>query len=171
MATYGLCVPYFWSWVISDFFVIIFFCCCNFHSAISPRLLKFSHNCCNFIDCFLFQGHHGHLCSRNCVVDSRWICKVTDYALHTSAVHARAANKPAEVSADKLLWTAPEFLTSSKTLHGTKAGDVYSFSVIIQEVITQDRPFCMVDCEPEEIIQRIANGDVTIRPKIPQGRC
>ncbi len=26
-------------------------------------------------------GSHGHLTSSNCVVDSRWACKITDYGL------------------------------------------------------------------------------------------
>ena len=82
----------------------------------------------------------------------------------------RVGDNP-EVSAEKLLWTAPELLNSSEMFQGTKAGDVYSFGVIIQEVITQGKPFCMTDCEPEEIIQRLTDGDFTLKPKIPQGRC
>ena len=26
-------------------------------------------------------GSHGHLTSLNCLVDSRWVCKVTDYGM------------------------------------------------------------------------------------------
>ena len=27
-------------------------------------------------------GSHGHLTSTNCVIDDRWVCKVTDYGLY-----------------------------------------------------------------------------------------
>lgn len=44
-----------------------------------------------------------------------------------------------------LLWTAPEFLrdvTSSRK--GTSKGDVYSFSIILQEVVVRGPPYCML---------------------------
>ena len=75
-----------------------------------------------------------------------------------------------EISAEKLLWTAPELLNTSEMFQGTKAGDVYSFGIIIQEVITHAEPFCMTGLEPEEIVQRLTDGDVTLKPEIQQGR-
>lgn len=44
------------------------------------------------------------------------------------------------------LWTAPELLRSRKLLNkGTQKGDVYSFAIIMQEVISRSAPFCMLD--------------------------
>ena len=42
------------------------------------------------------------------------------------------------------LWTAPELLRmkrSDRPMYGTKAGDVYSFAIIMQEIETRDEPF------------------------------
>lgn len=45
-----------------------------------------------------------------------------------------------------LLWTAPEILRGSYPgLHGTHPGDVYSFSIIMQEVVMRGPPFCMME--------------------------
>lgn len=46
----------------------------------------------------------------------------------------------------ELLWTAPEILRSGQAgLHGTLPGDVYSFAIIMQEVVVRGPPFCMLD--------------------------
>ena len=47
-------------------------------------------------------------------------------------------------SSKDLLWTAPELLRTSKPpIGGTKEGDVYSFGIIVQEILTCDVPYCM----------------------------
>ena len=70
-----------------------------------------------------------------------------------------------EIPTRKLLWTAPELLSSSNS--GTKAGDIYSFGVIVQEVTLQDEPFAGKNLSPEEIVQRIKDGDMCMRPEVP----
>lgn len=47
----------------------------------------------------------------------------------------------------ELLWTAPEILRISGQpgLHGTMLGDVYSFAIVMQEVVIRGPPFCMMD--------------------------
>lgn len=49
-----------------------------------------------------------------------------------------------------LLWTAPELLRS-ETLRrrGSQPGDVYSFAIIMQEVVVRGEPFCMLSLSPE----------------------
>jgi hypothetical protein len=52
-----------------------------------------------------------------------------------------------------LLWTAPELLRSPalrKT--GTQPADVYSFGIIMQEVVVRGEPFCMLSLGPEGIV-------------------
>lgn len=50
----------------------------------------------------------------------------------------------------ELLWTAPELLRhSSLRKKGTQSGDVYSFSIIMQEVVVRGEPFCMLALTPE----------------------
>lgn len=34
-------------------------------------------------------------------------------------------------------------------LQGTLKGDVYSFAVIVQEILMRDRPFCLENLAPE----------------------
>lgn len=49
-----------------------------------------------------------------------------------------------------LLWTAPELLRNpGQRRRGTYAGDVYSFSIVSQEVICRSSPFCMLDMPPK----------------------
>jgi len=53
----------------------------------------------------------------------------------------------------ELLWTAPEILRDeSLRRHGTQAGDVYSFAIIMQEVLVRGEPYCMLTLSPEGII-------------------
>lgn len=50
----------------------------------------------------------------------------------------------------ELLWTAPELLRhSSLRKRGTQSGDVYSFGIILQEVVVRGEPFCMLALTPE----------------------
>lgn len=51
---------------------------------------------------------------------------------------------PLPVCLSELLWTAPELLRNP-VRGGTYAGDVFSFSVIIQEVISRTLPYAMMD--------------------------
>lgn len=44
----------------------------------------------------------------------------------------------------ELLWTAPELLRNP-VRGGSYAGDVFSFSIIIQEVIARTLPYAMMD--------------------------
>lgn len=49
-----------------------------------------------------------------------------------------------------LLWTAPELLRQPNLRKkGTQAGDVYSFGIIMQEVVVRGEPFCMLALSPE----------------------
>jgi hypothetical protein len=49
-----------------------------------------------------------------------------------------------------LLWTAPELLRNpSLRKTGTQPADVYSFGIIMQEVVVRGEPFCMLSLSPE----------------------
>ncbi|KAJ3599659.1 hypothetical protein NHX12_033615 [Muraenolepis orangiensis] len=80
---------------------------------------------------------HGRLHSRNCVIDDRWVCKISDYGLTAyrkedfegvgSAFHCADINH---------LYCAPEVLLGSSS-NATIAADVYSYSMILVEIATR----------------------------------
>ncbi|KAM6435639.1 atrial natriuretic peptide receptor 1 isoform 1-T1 [Liasis olivaceus] len=104
---------------------------------------------------------HGNLKSSNCVVDSRFVLKITDYGLGTFRQAPEAADDSHAPFAKKL-WTAPELLRSGTTpCLGTQKGDVYSFGIILQEIALRNSVFYVegVDLSPKEIIERVASGE------------
>ncbi|XP_073981629.1 uncharacterized protein isoform X3 [Rhodnius prolixus] len=111
---------------------------------------------------------HGNLTSRNCVIDARWVLKITDYALLSffeSQNISPSIKKPKD-----LLWCAPEFLRDRNLRKtGSQAGDVYSFSIIMQEVIVRGEPYCMLSLPPEEILEKIKHPPPLIRPSVSKG--
>uniref|UniRef100_A0A8C7IGQ2 Guanylate cyclase n=1 Tax=Oncorhynchus kisutch TaxID=8019 RepID=A0A8C7IGQ2_ONCKI len=88
--------------------------------------------------------YHGRLKSRNCVVDGRFVLKISDYGYNEVL---EAAKFPyTEPPAEDLLWTAPEILRGpSPGLYGSLHGDVYSFAIIMQEVVMRGPPFYMLE--------------------------
>ncbi|CAG9782639.1 unnamed protein product [Diatraea saccharalis] len=111
---------------------------------------------------------HGRLSSRNCVVDSRWVLRVTDYGM---PAFYRAQGLPtSERSSRELLWTAPELLRESRgTGRGTQPGDVFSFAIIMQEVIVRGEPYCMLALTPDEILEKVSHPPPLIRPSVSMG--
>uniref|UniRef100_A0A3P9LQU0 Guanylate cyclase n=1 Tax=Oryzias latipes TaxID=8090 RepID=A0A3P9LQU0_ORYLA len=108
---------------------------------------------------------HGRLKSRNCVVDGRFVLKVTDYGfneiMNTQEVDVE------EEKAEDLLWTAPELLRNLNLRRkGSFPGDVYSFAIIMQEVVSRSAPFCMLDMPPKEIISKVKESPPLCRPVV-----
>ncbi|KAF6730676.1 Retinal guanylyl cyclase 2 [Oryzias melastigma] len=67
----------------------------------------------------------------------------------------------------KLLWTAPEVLRSGQAgVHGTLTADVYSFAIIMQEVVIRGPPFCMLDLSDAEIIEKVRRPPPLCRPVV-----
>ena len=56
------------------------------------------------------------------------------------------------------LWLAPEHLRYPSNTTGSKKGDVYSFAIIIHEVITRAAPF---DCSDEFLDTEGENANYT----------
>ncbi|XP_043247996.1 atrial natriuretic peptide receptor 1-like [Colletes gigas] len=117
---------------------------------------------------------HGNLKSSNCVVDSRFVLKITDFGLH----ELRKLN-PCDAEVDKgsyaywrrQLWTAPELLRMERRPpEGTQKGDVYSFAVIVHEIVVRQGPFYLgdnCDLSPREIVEGVKRGGGSpMRPAI-----
>uniref|UniRef100_A0A2A4JEQ7 guanylate cyclase n=1 Tax=Heliothis virescens TaxID=7102 RepID=A0A2A4JEQ7_HELVI len=93
--------------------------------------------------CYLHGGlgAHGKLRSSNCLIDGRFVLKISDYGLNTLCT-------PTDLIKDdtyyyKLLWTAPELVAGS-IYPGAAAslkGDVYSFGIILEEIVLRAGPF------------------------------
>uniref|UniRef100_A0A671EMA4 Guanylate cyclase n=2 Tax=Rhinolophus ferrumequinum TaxID=59479 RepID=A0A671EMA4_RHIFE len=108
---------------------------------------------------------HGRLKSRNCVVDGRFVLKVTDHG-HGRLLEAQRV-LPEPPSAEDQLWTAPELLRDpALERRGTLAGDVFSLGIIMQEVVCRSAPYAMLELTPEEVVQRVQSPPPPCRPVV-----
>uniref|UniRef100_A0A8C4Q6E9 Guanylate cyclase n=1 Tax=Eptatretus burgeri TaxID=7764 RepID=A0A8C4Q6E9_EPTBU len=112
---------------------------------------------------------HGNLKSSNCVVDSRFVLKITNYGLSTFRMDSDNDTWLQQYA--KQQWTAPELLRLEKPPgKGTPSGDVYSFAIILQEVALRSRPFYIEGQQltPKEIVQKLCSGQHPfLRPSLP----
>lgn len=123
--------------------------------------------------CFLHKssiGCHGDLKSCNCVIDSRWVCKITDVGLEKF----KGGQSPdPEVGMDAeyngLLWRAPEHLDELNSVSKSQQGDVYGYGIILQEILLRDLPYSMNDyMEAKTIVSRVRRREnPPFRPFIP----
>ncbi|KAF8374507.1 gcy-7 [Pristionchus pacificus] len=107
---------------------------------------------------------HGNLSSECCLVDERWVVKISYYGLHWIRSHEKRRKKD-------LLWTAPEFLRS-EDIFGSKEGDIYSFAIVASEVIAKTSPWDLENRseKPEEIIYMVKKGgNAPMRPTLTLG--
>ncbi|XP_062071184.1 guanylate cyclase 2G-like [Lepus europaeus] len=104
-------------------------------------------------------GSHGNLKPSNCLVDGRMQVKLSGFGLwelkygQTHRTYTEKTTNPSE-----LYWTAPELLRlQEEPRSGTPQGDVYSFAVLLRDLIHhQDQgPFDDRQEAPEVIIARI----------------
>ncbi|XP_035782978.1 atrial natriuretic peptide receptor 2-like isoform X2 [Anopheles albimanus] len=118
---------------------------------------------------------HGALKSSNCVVDSRFVLKVTDFGLHQLRRNCEESDIESYAYWKKLLWTAPELLRDPHySMSGSQKGDVYSFGIIIHEIVSRQGPFYLGTEEksPKEIIKLVKEGPgllgVLFRPRVDE---
>ncbi|GAA57152.1 retinal guanylyl cyclase 2 [Clonorchis sinensis] len=109
---------------------------------------------------------HGWLKSSNCCVDGRWVVKITDYGLPDMyAVYGESR----KIEDKELLWTAPEHLRESPLVYmGSQKGDVYSFAILMQEIITRSAPYSMLELAPSEVLSKLRRPPPLCRPKVTQ---
>ncbi|XP_067133569.1 atrial natriuretic peptide receptor 2-like [Centruroides vittatus] len=118
---------------------------------------------------------HGKLKSSNCLIDGRFMVKLSEFGMVSvySQIHSEVINPRS------YFWTAPEHLRD-KNYKASKKGDVYSFAIILQEVITRNGPFECGDTknksrrilEPEEILDKIKLGTIPpYRPEMDPSDC
>ncbi|XP_037954574.1 atrial natriuretic peptide receptor 1 isoform X3 [Teleopsis dalmanni] len=122
---------------------------------------------------------HGNLKSSNCVVDSRFVLKITDFGLHTLRKNMQDVESEVEKCNShaywsKLLWTAPELLRmeNNRPPEGTQKADVYSFGIIVHEITTRQGPFYLGETEdeksPQDIVELVKGYPIlTLQPFRP----
>ncbi|XP_076290712.1 receptor-type guanylate cyclase Gyc76C isoform X2 [Lasioglossum baleicum] len=114
---------------------------------------------------------HGNLKSSNCVVTSRWVLQVSDFGLHDMRHCAESDSIGEHQYYRNLFWKAPELLRNPNApIRGTQEGDIYSFAIILFEIIGRKGPYGGVNLEPKEIIDRVKrfpeDGEPPFRPNV-----
>ncbi|KAL0119212.1 hypothetical protein PUN28_009653 [Cardiocondyla obscurior] len=114
---------------------------------------------------------HGNLKSSNCVVTSRWVLQVSDFGLHDMRHCAESDSIGEHQYYRSLFWKAPELLRNPHApIKGTQAGDIYSFAIILYEILGRKGPYGNINLEPKEIIDRVKrfpeDGEPPFRPNL-----
>ena len=109
--------------------------------------------------------HHGRLTSKCCFLDSKFTCKIGHYWSNALSNPVYCATNVTDTE-DKL-WMAPEVLRS-KTANNNS--DLYSFGIIMQEVLLRSKPYAANDpyVEPSKIVELVSATDgKSFRPSLP----
>uniref|UniRef100_A0A3Q3L9D9 Guanylate cyclase n=1 Tax=Mastacembelus armatus TaxID=205130 RepID=A0A3Q3L9D9_9TELE len=103
---------------------------------------------------------HGRLHSRNCVIDDRWVCKISDYGLTAYRKEDfETVSNGFNCGDVNRIYCAPEVLLGSSSSM-TPAADIYSYSMILVEIATRS-----------DLTSDQAEGvrmDITWRPPLPE---
>ncbi|KAL0041949.1 hypothetical protein WJX79_010123 [Trebouxia sp. C0005] len=102
---------------------------------------------------------HRDLKSPNMLVERHWRVKVTDFNLSRMVQTSSAGSSITSLLANNPRWLAPEVVSDHNY---SKAADVYSFGIIMWEMMTWDMPW--EELNPFQIMLRLQAQD---RPEIP----
>nr|XP_056706431.1 guanylate cyclase 2G-like [Euleptes europaea] len=119
---------------------------------------------------------HGNLKPTNCLVDSRMQVKLSGFGLWEFKYGRKTRIITEDTNYEDLYWTAPELLRMGEyPFQGTQKGDVYSFAIILREIIynLEDGPFEELKQTAEDIIKRIKDPNhlVPLRPPLSVEKC
>ncbi|XP_033478354.2 atrial natriuretic peptide receptor 2-like [Epinephelus lanceolatus] len=103
---------------------------------------------------------HGRLHSRNCVIDDRWVCKISDYGLTAyRRDDFEAISNGFNCGDVNRIYCAPEVLLGSSS-NMTPAADVYSYSMILVEIATRSN---LISDQAD-----VVRMDIMWRPPLPE---
>uniref|UniRef100_A0A3Q1F1T0 Guanylate cyclase n=1 Tax=Acanthochromis polyacanthus TaxID=80966 RepID=A0A3Q1F1T0_9TELE len=117
---------------------------------------------------------HGNLKPSTCLVDSRLQIKLSGFGLWEFKYGSKNVRCFGFVA--EMFWTAPELLRQAGLLvNGTPKGDVYSFAIIMWELMYNSKagPYQDINLDPKEIIMQLRTpfqGE-PLRPVISEDLC
>ncbi|OQV12409.1 Atrial natriuretic peptide receptor 1 [Hypsibius exemplaris] len=128
---------------------------------------------------------HGFLDDNNCVIDGRFVLKVAGFGLpslrDSSDLLPVVPNQSVERDYHSLLWRAPELLRRVMPPNGTQKGDVYSFAIVLQQIILRSDAYQQRaatqrrksdNLGPKEVIFEVRKGMTPpLRPPVPMSAC
>uniref|UniRef100_A0A8C1I7X9 Guanylate cyclase n=1 Tax=Cyprinus carpio TaxID=7962 RepID=A0A8C1I7X9_CYPCA len=120
---------------------------------------------------------HGNLRPSTCLVDSRLQIKLSGFGLWEFKHGTKHKMIPMEnPNYEEMYYTAPEFLREVYyPFNGTQKGDVFSFAIIMGELIysTEVGPYHDVHLEPKEIIKQLRTpvSKEPLRPTLSADVC
>ncbi|XP_063683413.1 atrial natriuretic peptide receptor 1-like isoform X3 [Bolinopsis microptera] len=121
--------------------------------------------------------YHGNLSSNSLGVDSHWVLKISDYGLRDFRAGCMDTDETEDHKYTSKLWRAPEFILSENDFKGSQKGDIYSFAIIINEILTRQYPFETYSGSPKdsnapnyrEIVERISTcEEPPCRPELEE---
>ncbi|KAL5006923.1 hypothetical protein ScPMuIL_015729 [Solemya velum] len=92
--------------------------------------------------------YHGNLTSKCCVIDHEWRGKITDFGMRyfTDGDWKVESVEDDHTLCHNLLWTSPEVVRKvvyKKKSKGNPSADVYSFGIVVKELICWESPYCV----------------------------
>ncbi|XP_051958629.1 guanylate cyclase 2G-like [Xyrauchen texanus] len=120
---------------------------------------------------------HGNLRPSTCLVDSRLQIKLSGFGLWEFKHGTKYRLIPMEnPKYEEMYWTAPELLREVYySFNGTQKGDVFSFSIIMRDLMysTEVGPYHDIHLEPKEIIKQLRTPmtEEPLRPTLSVDIC
>eukprot|EP00055_Hartaetosiga_balthica_P016075 m.99782 g.99782 ORF g.99782 m.99782 type:complete len:1901 (+) comp9033_c2_seq1:508-6210(+) len=110
---------------------------------------------------------HGRLRSACCFIDNRWTVKIGDYGLRV--LQGNQVNEDGSRNHggwSSLRWTAPELLPGIECIEdmmeGTPSGDVYSFGIIMSEILAREQPYDDLPVDTKDIITTVSSANCIV---------
>ena len=109
--------------------------------------------------------HHGKLTSKCCFLDAKFTCKIGRYWSSTLSASSLYSTHNFMETEDAL-WVAPEVLRDNSF---NSKNDVYSFGIIMQEVLLRSKPYAANEpqLEVSDITKLVSAYGTPFRPFIP----
>uniref|UniRef100_A0A915HGJ7 Guanylate cyclase n=1 Tax=Romanomermis culicivorax TaxID=13658 RepID=A0A915HGJ7_ROMCU len=114
-------------------------------------------------------GFHGKLYTKNCVVDGRWVAKITEFGMFQlidDLVERRAVAADQEPPISTLLCTAPEILRQEKNID-YKMADIYHLGIVAYQILYRKEPFAELSAPANETLSLLKTLDFNGHPLRP----